>query len=161
MQTLSKPIVLCAVILILDQLTKIAVQQLMVLHQSYPLLGDVVQFTYIRNPGAAFGITLGGPWLYLVLSVIACGVMIYYLVRLPPAERWGRYAMMGILGGAFGNLIDRALYGEVTDFIDIGMGAYRWPVFNVADSAITIGIILLFTRLTAINRTLNDEAPSG
>ncbi len=158
---MTKPAVVCAVILILDQITKIAVQQGMALHQSYPLLGEMVQLTYIRNPGAAFGITLGGRWIYLVLSVIACVVMLYYLLRLPSAERWGRYAMMGILGGAFGNLIDRALYGEVTDFVDIGMGAYRWPVFNVADTAITIGIILLFTRLPAINRILNDEAPSG
>ncbi len=158
---MTKPIFICAGILILDQFTKIAVQQWMTLHQSYPLLGDVVQFTYIRNPGAAFGITIGGRWLYLVLSVIACIVMIYYLFKLPSSERWGRYAMMGILGGAFGNLIDRALYGEVTDFIDIGVGAYRWPVFNVADSAVTIGIILLFTRLSAINRIVNDEAPSG
>ncbi len=158
---MSKPIVVCAGILILDQITKIAVQQWMTLHLSYPLLGDVVQLTYIRNPGAAFGITFGGRWLYLVLSIIACIVMIYYLVKLPPPERWGRYAMMIILGGAFGNLIDRALYGEVTDFIDIGVGAYRWPVFNVADSAVTIGIILLFTRLSAINRIMKDEAPSG
>ncbi len=158
---MTKPAVVCAVILILDQITKIAVQQWMALHQSYPLLGEMVQLTYIRNPGAAFGITLGGRWIYLVLSVIACVIMLYYLLRLPPAERWGRYAMMSILGGAVGNLIDRALYGEVTDFIDIGMGAYRWPVFNIADTAITIGIILLFTRLSAINRILNDEAPSG
>ncbi len=147
--------------MILDQLTKIAVQQWMTLHQSYPLLGEVVQLTYIRNPGAAFGISFGGRWLYLVLSIIACAVMIYYLARLPSSERWGRYAMLIVLGGALGNLIDRALYGEVTDFIDIGAGAYRWPVFNVADSAVTIGIILLFTRLSAINRILNDEAPSG
>lgn len=133
----------------------------MALHQSHSLLGEVVQLTYIRNPGAAFGITFGGRWLYLVLSVVACAVMIYYLVRLPSVERWGRYAMMSILGGAIGNLIDRAIYGEVTDFIDIGVGAFRWPIFNVADSAITIGIILLFTRLAAINRILNDEAPSG
>ncbi len=147
--------------MILDQLTKIAVQQWMTLHQSYPLLGEVVQFTYIRNPGAAFGITFGGRWLYLILSIIACAVMIYYLARLPASERRGRYAMLIVLGGALGNLIDRALYGAVTDFIDIGAGAYRWPVFNVADSAVTIGIILLFTRLSAINRILNDEAPSG
>ena len=158
---MAKPAVVCAGIVILDQLTKIAVQQWMTLHQSYPLLGDVVQFTYIRNPGAAFGITIGGRWLYLVLSIIACAVMIYYLVRLPSTERLGRYAIMIVLGGALGNLIDRALYGEVTDFIDIGAEAYRWPVFNVADSAVTIGIILLFTRLSAINRILNDEAPSG
>ena len=158
---MTKPAVVCAAILILDQITKIAIQQGMALHQSYPLLGEMVQLTYIRNPGAAFGITLGGRWVYLVLSVIACVIMLYYLLRLPPAERWGRYAMMGILGGAIGNLIDRALYGEVTDFIDIGMGAYRWPVFNIADTAITIGIILLFIRLPAINRILNDEAPSG
>ena len=158
---MTKPAVVCAGIVILDQLTKIAVQQWMTLHQSYPLLGDVVQFTYIRNPGAAFGITIGGRWLYLALSIIACAVMIYYLARLPSAERVGRYAIMIVLGGALGNLIDRALYGEVTDFIDIGAVAYRWPVFNVADSAVTIGIILLFTRLSAINRILNDEAPSG
>ena len=147
--------------MLLDQITKIAVQQWMTLYQSYPLLGDVVQLTYIRNPGAAFGIDIGGRWLYLALSIIACAVMIYYLLRLPASERRGRYAMMTVLGGALGNLIDRALYGEVTDFIDIGAGAYRWPVFNVADSAVTIGIILLFTRLPAINRILNDEAASG
>ncbi len=158
---MAKPAVVCAGIVILDQLTKIAVQQWMTLHQSYPLLGDVVQFTYIRNPGAAFGIMLGGRWLYLVLSIIACAVLIYYLVKLPSIERRGRYAMMIVLAGAVGNLIDRALYGEVTDFIDIGVGAYRWPVFNVADSAVTIGIILIFTRLPAINRILKDEAPSG
>lgn len=147
--------------MLLDQITKIAVQQWMTLYQSYPVLGDVVQLTYIRNPGAAFGIDIGGRWLYLALSIIACAVMIYYLLRLPASERRGRYAMMTVLGGALGNLIDRALYGEVTDFIDIGAGAYRWPVFNVADSAVTIGIILLFTRLPAINRILNDEAASG
>ncbi|MCY3773859.1 MAG: signal peptidase II [Gemmatimonadetes bacterium] len=158
---MAKPVIVCAGIVILDQLTKIAVQQWMTLYQSYPLIGDVVQFTYIRNPGAAFGITFGGRWLYLVLSIVACAVMIYYLARLPVAERRGRYAIMTVLGGALGNLIDRALYGEVTDFIDIGAGAYRWPIFNVADSAVTIGIILLFTRLSAINRILNDEAPSG
>lgn len=158
---MAKPGLVGAGILALDQVTKFAVQQGMALHQSFPLLGEVVQLTYIRNPGAAFGITFGGRWIYLVLSVIACAVMIYYYFRLPSVERWGRYAMTGILGGALGNLVDRAIYGEVTDFIDIGVGAYRWPVFNVADSAITIGIILLFTRLSAINRTLNDEAPSG
>ena len=158
---MAKPGLVGAGILALDQVTKFAVQQGMALHQSFPLLGEVVQLTYIRNPGAAFGITFGGRWIYLVLSVIACAVMIYYYFRLPSVERWGRYAMTGILGGALGNLVDRAFYGEVTDFIDIGVGAYRWPVFNVADSAITIGIILLFTRLSAINRTLNDEAPSG
>ena len=158
---MAKPAVVCAGIVLLDQITKIAVQQWMTLYQSYPVLGDVVQLTYIRNPGAAFGIDIGGRWLYLALSIIACAVMIYYLLRLPASERRGRYAMMTVLGGALGNLIDRALYGEVTDFIDIGAGAYRWPVFNVADSAVTIGIILLFTRLPAINRILNDEAASG
>ncbi len=132
----------------------------MTLHVSYGILGDVIQLTYIRNPGAAFGIMLGGRWFYLVLSSIACIVMIYYLTKLPPEEHTGRYAMMAILGGAFGNLIDRIFYGEVTDFIDIGFGFYRWPVFNVADTAITIGFILLFRRLSAINRILKDETPS-
>lgn len=132
----------------------------MTLHVSYSILGDVIQLTYIRNPGAAFGIMLGGRWFYLILSSVACIVMFYYLAKLPLGERVGRCAMLIILGGAFGNLIDRAFYGEVTDFIDIGIHSYRWPIFNVADSAITIGFILLFTRLSTINRILKDETPS-
>lgn len=132
----------------------------MALYMSWPVVGDLIKLTYIRNPGAAFGIMLGGRWVYLTLSIIACGFMFYYLLRLPRGERWGKRAMMAILGGAFGNLIDRVLYGEVTDFIDVGIGAYRWPIFNVADSAITIGFILLFIRLPAIKRDLIDDAPS-
>jgi signal peptidase II len=141
-------IALCAVVA-LDQLSKYLVQDLMSLYTSIPLLGEVVKLTYIRNPGAAFGINLGNKALFIILSIVACGVMGYYFTRLPAAEHWGRFALTLIFGGAIGNLIDRIQHGEVTDFIDVGLGSYRWPIFNVADMAVTIGVILLFIRLSS------------
>lgn len=141
-------------------MTKYIVQQNMTLHASIPVLGDYVRLTYIHNPGAAFGIMPGNRWLFLALSLVACGVMIYYFYSLPADERWGRRALMGILGGAVGNLIDRVRFGEVTDFVDVGIGTYRWPVFNVADMAVTIGVAILFLRLSSLPKNHKQEQAS-
>ena len=86
--------------------------------------------------------------------------MIYYFIQLPVRETWGRFALTLIFGGAIGNLIDRILYGEVTDFIDVGLNTYRWPIFNIADMAVSIGVILLFIRLSTTNQTIPDESSS-
>lgn len=144
----------------LDQLTKIVVQESMALHTSIPVIGDFIRLTFIKNPGAAFGIMLGSKWVFLALSILACGVMVYYFIQLPVKETWGRFALTLIFGGAIGNLIDRILYGEVTDFIDVGMSTYRWPIFNLADMAVSIGVILLFIRLSTAQQTIIDESPS-
>jgi len=153
---------ICTFILVvfLDQCTKIVVQEYMKLHDSIPILGDFLKLTFIKNPGAAFGIMIGNRWFFLAMSILACGVMIYYFTRLPLRETWGRFALTLIFGGAIGNLIDRILYGEVTDFIDVGLNTYRWPIFNIADMAVSIGVILLFIRLSTTNQTIPDESSS-
>ena len=153
-------IIILLSVVILDQVTKYIVQQNMTLHASIPVLSDYVRLTYIHNPGAAFGIMPGNRWLFLALSLVACGVMIYYFYALPADERWGRRALMGILGGAVGNLIDRVRFGEVTDFVDVGIGTYRWPVFNVADMAVTIGVAILFLRLSSLPKNEKQEQAS-
>ena len=147
-------------VVIIDQISKYIVQQSMALYTSIPLLGDFVKLTYIHNPGAAFGIMPGNRTVFLALSLIACGVMLYYLYIIPRTERWGRLALMGILGGAVGNLIDRIRFGEVTDFVDVGFETYRWPVFNVADMAVTIGVAILFIRLSSSRKITDQDNPS-
>lgn len=144
-----KLILMFFTILFLDQGTKYLVQKMMGLYTSIPVIGNVLKLTYIRNPGAAFGISMGNRYLFVGLSVLACAVMAYYFWRLPREEAWGRFSLTLIFGGAIGNLIDRLLYGEVTDFIEVGVAGYYWPVFNVADMAVTIGVILLFFRMSS------------
>ena len=144
-------------VIIIDQVSKYIVQQSMTLYTSIPVLGEFIKLTYIHNPGAAFGIMPGNRTVFLVLSLIACGVMIYYLYIMPASERQGRLALMGILGGAVGNLIDRIRFGEVTDFVDVGFNNIRWPIFNVADMAVTIGVAILFIRLSSSRKSMNQD----
>ena len=89
-----------ALVIITDQASKLLIQRMMSLNTSIPVVDNILRMTYIRNPGAAFGIMLGSQTLFLVFSLIACGVIVYYFIRMPRAERWGRFALMFILGGA-------------------------------------------------------------
>lgn len=150
---LAKLILTFFSVLLLDQATKYLVQTGMGLYTSIPVIGQVLKLTYIRNPGAAFGISVGNRFVFIALSFLACAVMVYYFLRMPREEVWGRFALTLIFGGAIGNLIDRVLYGEVTDFIEVGVAGYYWPVFNVADMAVTIGVILLFFRMSSERQT--------
>ena len=106
------------------------------------VIGDVVRFTYARNSGVAFGLGAGLPFPYYVFSIAAVLVILYLFVRQRVPTLVRRLSLALILGGAIGNLIDRVQSGEVVDFIDVGLGAWRWPVFNVADSAVSIGVVL-------------------
>jgi signal peptidase II len=136
-----------AVILILDQLTKLIVDRTIPLHHSIPVIDNVFSLTYIRNTGAAFGILAGSaarfrlPFLVL-FSVLAIGFIIMMVRRLPDRETGLITALAFILGGAIGNLIDRIAYGEVIDFLDFYWSRYHWPAFNLADSFITIGVLI-------------------
>lgn len=144
-----------AAIVIVDQITKAIVDRTMPLHHSIPLIDGFFNLTYIRNTGAAFGIFSGSheafrlPFLILV-SVVASGFIIVMLRRLRGGEAGLATALAFILGGAIGNLIDRIVYGEVIDFLDVYWSNYHWPAFNVADSFITIGVaITLFYLIKA------------
>jgi signal peptidase II len=118
----------------------------MQLYESIPLI-PYFQLTYLRNPGAAFSFLAqaGGwqRWFFILLAGGASVGIVWWLSRLPRENRLEACAWSLVLGGALGNLIDRVAYGYVIDFLDVYVGEWHWPPFNLADSAITIGIGLL------------------
>lgn len=127
-------------VLSLDQSSKFIANRYLQLHQSFPLIPGVFHLTLVHNRGAAFGILKNQVPLFIATS-IACIVLVYFHLRGSDARnnRLYRAALSLLLAGALGNLIDRVLLGYVIDFLDFRF----WPVFNVADSAITIGAVLL------------------
>lgn len=143
----KRVVVLLAVIVAFDQLTKFIIDRAMPLHDSIPVIDNLFSLTYIRNTGAAFGIFAGSaaafrlPFL-VVFSLVAIGFVVAMLRRLPDGETGLITALAFILGGAVGNLIDRVVYGEVIDFLDFYWSGYHWPAFNVADSFITVGVAI-------------------
>jgi signal peptidase II len=134
------------VVLILDQCTKLLADAMLSMHQSVVLL----PFFALRkayNYGAAFSF-LGDAsgwqrWFFIVLALVVMGILVAWLRRLPPGNTAARVALVLILGGAAGNVIDRLVYGYVIDFIDVFYGSWHWPTFNIADSAISVGAFLL------------------
>jgi signal peptidase II len=143
-------------LIILDQLTKIFVRSALSLHESVRIIGkDLVRLTYVLNPGIAFGVRVSGTGLLLVFGWIAAIVLAAYLfilVRRGDALRW---PVMLFLAGAIGNSIDRTLFGQVTDFLDVDFPNFimdRWPVFNVADSCVTIGIVWMIALILLSRR---------
>ena len=130
----------------LDFFTKMLITRNFNLYQQVNVIGDYVRLTYIHNPGAAFGIHLG-PYsrvIFLVLSLIALGALAGMYWATPAKDRSRLIAIALICGGAVGNLLDRIrLSAGVVDFMDVGVGQLRWPVFNVADVAVTTGAIFL------------------
>ena len=131
------------VALTLDQLTKWWVLKTMVLYESIPVLGSFFKLTYIHNPGAVFGLKLGNPYVHLALACVALIVVGGLLWRLPSDDRAAAIGLTLVLGGAVGNIIDRVRFGVVIDFLDFGFGDTRWWVFNLADTWVSIGTILL------------------
>ena len=135
------------IIVVLDRITKIIVDRSMPLHHSVPIIDGLFNLTYVRNTGAAFGIFAGSheafrlPFLILV-SILALGFVVVMLKRLRDEETGLITALAFIVGGALGNLVDRVLYGEVIDFLDFYWSHYHWPAFNLADSCITVGVLI-------------------
>ena len=135
-----------AAVLALDVATKLWVVQNMVLHESISVFGNLVRLTYTHNPGAAFGINIGeySRVFFLVLSILALGVLTMIYRATPTSDRLRLLAVALVGAGAIGNILDRLRYERgVVDFLDVGIGAHRWWVFNVADSAVTVGAVLL------------------
>ena len=132
---------LAAAVLALDQLTKALILQRLELYRSVKVLGSFLKFTLVLNPNTVFGLYLGKNFPYVwVISAIALFVLIALFLE---KSTLGTIAYGLILGGALGNLLDRVRIGAVVDFINIGVGRYRWPYFNLADSAVVVGIGLL------------------
>ena len=139
---------LSVAIVMIDQATKLSIMQSMRLDESIPIVPNLFSLTYIRNPGAAFGLLAGSSNAFRmvffgVTSLFALALLGTILFRLPEKDWMGQLSIAGILGGAIGNLIDRLRYGEVIDFLDVYVDSYHWPAFNVADSAISVGVVFL------------------
>jgi signal peptidase II len=160
-----------AAVVVLDQATKLLVDRLMALHESHDVLDGFLRLTYVRNRGAAFGILSDAelPYqsaLFSLLSLAALTAIALYAWRLPARSRLPKTALAMIMGGAVGNLIDRMRLGYVIDFVDAYFGPHHWPAFNVADSAISIGVVLLIIDMLlhphpAAERAATDRPEPG
>ena len=131
---------------VLDQVSKLAVSGSMQLYQSIKIM-PYFNLTYVHNTGAAFSFLseAGGwqRWFFAALAVIISAIMVVWLAKLKQHETLLAVALSLVLGGAIGNLIDRLAYGYVIDFLDVYYQSRHWPAFNIADSAITLGVVLM------------------
>ena len=168
-----------AVVVILDQVSKYIIKSTMYLYESIEFMGNFFKITYIENPGMAFGIQMESKFWFTFLSIAAAVIVLIYLIRLPNERLLFRFALALIMGGAIGNLIDRVFAGRVVDFMDVeffdislpafdflfisfpGFSLTRWPVFNVADSAVTCGMILIawliFTQKSSTKHEISTQ----
>ncbi|WP_052464361.1 signal peptidase II [Geoalkalibacter subterraneus] len=135
-----------AIIVALDQATKLYIDQSFRLYESVTVIENLFNITYVRNQGAAFGILSESAYripFFITVSLVAAVGILWYLSRLGAEKKLAAFALSLIFAGAVGNLIDRIRLGEVIDFLDVHWHQYHWPAFNVADSAITVGVALL------------------
>jgi signal peptidase II len=144
--------IIALTITLVDQILKFYVQASLRLGQVVPVIPGFFNLTYVMNPGAAFGFLSGAPAairhpLFTAISIFAVLFIIYYRARHRQLRLLPSVALACILGGAVGNLIDRLRLGMVVDFLDFYYGVNHWPAFNVADSAITIGVALMILEI--------------
>ena len=135
-------IVLLIFTVLIDQLTKFVVESRMALYESIEIISGFFHITYTRNTGAAWSILEGQGTLFAIMAlIVSCGI-IYYLFRNRNASVFERTAMILICGGALGNMIDRVVHGYVVDFLNFYIFGYDYPVFNVADSFLVVGVAM-------------------
>ncbi|MEZ4215767.1 MAG: signal peptidase II [Myxococcota bacterium] len=158
-----------AVVLAADQATKQAVIERFAYGERLRLVDGLLDLTHVRNPGGAFSFLAQLPpdleWVrplfFVGMAGLAIALLLGFFARLPAEARFSALALGSVLGGALGNLLDRLRHGEVVDFIDVHLTAdYTWPTFNVADSAIVVGVVLLLLETFLEGRARGDEGAS-
>ncbi|OGL13498.1 MAG: signal peptidase II [Candidatus Rokubacteria bacterium RIFCSPLOWO2_02_FULL_72_37] len=152
--------VIAGAVVVLDQVTKLLALDRLAPGVPVSVVDGVLALTLVMNPGLAFGLLGGLPaswrWMVALLSLVALLVLLRVAVRVLPTGGWPDQTAIGLIfGGAVGNLVDRGRFGAVVDFVDAYYGTWHWPAFNVADSAITVGVALLALRL------LTEKKPSS
>ena len=155
--------VLVLLIVVSDQFTKALVRQRLDLHESITLIPELLALTRVHNSGAAFGMfnAMEFPGKTVVLILVATLALVgvaWYAASIPSTDRLARLGVACILGGAIGNLIDRATAGYVLDFVDASWQGWHFWAFNVADAAITIGVILMIFDLVGLGRRASNTA---
>lgn len=136
-------LILTIIFLGLDIISKLVVKHYLVLNQSNVIIKDFFNLTYVKNSGAAFSILDDNTFLVVIVSLIIIAILIRYVYKNKDAKKIERVAYSLILGGAIGNLVDRIFNGYVVDFLDFIFFGYNYPIFNLADTFIVIGVILL------------------
>lgn len=159
--------VIILLVVVCDQLSKLWILQNFALYDSTVIIQGLFNLTFLRNTGAAFGIFAGHPawWrqlFFIGVAVIALVVILLFQRKLGRQNSLYTISLAFIAGGAIGNLIDRVCYGSVVDFLDVYIGSHHWPAFNVADSAITVGVaIFLITQFLEDRQEKRDQVASG
>ena len=157
LQGRSLELLTAATIVVFDQATKALVRARLPLHESVTVIPGFFDLTHVRNTGAAFGMLNNfdfeyKPLLMVAIALIALGAVASYALTMPPEQRMARLGLALILGGAIGNLIDRARTGFVVDFVDVYWRDIHFWAFNVADSAITVGVVLMLLDVMGVRR---------
>lgn len=149
---------LIVVIVALDQWSKWAIKTSFNLYQSKPVIQDLLHFTYVTNDGMAFGLSFpGGKHVLLIMTILLTGFIVGFLWKEKNGHPLIKYGLALILSGAIGNLIDRLLYGKVVDFLDLMIGNFHWYIFNIADSSVTIGMILFIIHSIFIEQKKTND----
>ena len=144
--------VIAAMVVAADQISKALVVKYLPLHQSVTVIKGFFDITHIHNPGGAFGLMANmsatvRTFVFLIISSLAVCLILYLYLKTPRSHAFLATGFALILGGAIGNLIDRFRFGIVVDFLDVYVGRFHWPAFNVADSAITVGITIFILHM--------------
>jgi signal peptidase II len=152
-----------ALLFVADQVSKALVVGAFQPGESVDVIGDVVRLWYVRNTGAAFSLFPGALWLFLPVTLLALGMIGYFFHAFRDRSLAIHVVLGAILAGTLGNLVDRLRLGYVVDFISAGIGDTRFPTFNVADSAVVVGIGLLVVYLTffADDRRRQQDEPAA
>ena len=149
------------IIVVADQVVKRVVVNVLDLGRPVDVLGTFLRLTRTENTGAAFGLFRGGGVWFIIVSALASVAIIAFTREIVRMRRWEQVAFGLILGGAVGNLIDRVRLGAVVDFIDFGLSHRRFPAFNVADSAITIGVVLIAFSFIFLKQHIETRASAA
>lgn len=136
-------IILIIIFLTIDIVSKIIINNSMELFDSVTVIKNFFNITYVRNTGAAWSILSDSTWLIIIISLVIIGLIILYIYKNKPKSMWEKVGYSMILGGSIGNFLDRIVYGYVVDFLDFYIFGYDYPIFNLADSFIFVGVILL------------------
>jgi len=172
-------VVISLLAVLADQLSKTAATRVLGIGESVPVLGDFLRFTLVLNPGGVFGTRIGSQNFYTIISILAIGVTLWFFFKTSDKGINLEVGLSLVLGGAMGNLIDRFRFGEVVDFLDFeffnislapakiaflrfpGFYLDRWPVFNLADSFVLIGMILIVAHLLFSKKMPTAETPQN
>ena len=140
-------LLVAVLVVVLDQAAKALVLMHIPLYKSIVVIPGFFNLSHVHNPGGAFGFLAGNGgawrhWLFLAAALVALILIVYFNHQTPKDKIWLRLALGMIFGGAVGNLIDRVRFGEVVDFLDVYIGHLHWPAFNIADSGVTVGVVI-------------------